>query len=70
MNRRRLVAAGRMGLSAVALGQDSAKFAGTWKSKAKVSGFEQIMTIANDDARYDGAARPVREQSAGSVKTW
>jgi WD domain, G-beta repeat len=41
-----------LGLSAVALAQDSAKFAGTWKSKAKVSGFDQIMTIANDDGKW------------------
>lgn len=41
-----------LGLSVVAIGQDSAKFAGTWKFKAKAGGFDQIMNIANDDGKW------------------
>src|SRR5262245_47784964 len=41
-----------LGLSVVTLGQESAKFAGTWKSKTKVSGYDQTMIIANDDGKW------------------
>lgn len=52
----------------IAAGQDSGKFVGTWKSKAKPAALEQVLVIARDGERW--TIRGSFENEGGTAGTF